>query len=93
MFLTLVATLAVVASDPAGAPRRPPVAPPGMVIAASPAVPAGTPMREVCRRERAPGSNLTSRVCRQVPANSSARDRSASDRVRESQGSRTPQNF
>ena len=56
-------------------------------------VPAGEPMREVCRRERTPGSNLSERVCRQVPVNSSARDRSAGDRLRESQGSRTPQSF
>jgi len=51
----------------------------------------GTPMRELCRRERTPGSNLSQRVCRQVPANSSARDRSAGDRLREVQGARMPE--
>lgn len=91
MFLTLVASLAVAALDPAAVSANRPAPPPGMTIAATPAVPPGTPMREVCRRERTPGSNLAPRVCRQVPVNSSARDRSAGDRLREVQGARMPE--
>lgn len=91
MFLTLVASLTLLALDPAVAPANRPAVPPGMTITASPAVPPGTPMRELCRRERTPGSNLSQRVCRQVPANSSARDRSAGDRLREVQGARMPE--
>ena len=95
MFTLLVASLAALALDPTATSANRPDASPNTAVVAAPAptVPAGEPMREVCRRERTPGSNLSERVCRQVPVNSSARDRSAGDRLRESQGSRTPQSF
>ncbi len=92
--MILLASLAAFALDPApGQPSAQPARPaaPGMIIAATPAVPPGAPMREVCRRERTAGSNLSQRVCRMVPVNSSARDRSAGDRLRESQGARMPE--
>lgn len=90
MFTIIVASLAAIALDPAAATATRPAPPPSTAIAA-PNVPTGTPMREVCRREREPGSNVTQRVCRQVPVNSSARDRSAGDRLREVQGARMPE--
>ncbi|MGO4409300.1 MULTISPECIES: hypothetical protein [unclassified Brevundimonas] len=93
MFMILVASLAVLTLDPTAASASRPAVPPSTAIAPAPTVPSGEPMREVCRRERTPGSNLSERVCRQVPVNSAARDRSAGDRLRESQGSRTPQSF
>lgn len=91
MFTIITAALAVLALDPAAAPAGRPSNPPGTAITAAPNVPQGAPMREVCRREREPGSNVTQRVCRQVPVNSSARDRSAGDRLREAQGARMPE--
>lgn len=91
MFTILTASLAAIALDPAAATATRPTTPPGMTISAAPNVPTNAPMREVCRREREPGSNVTQRVCRQVPVNSSARDRSAGDRLREVQGARMPE--
>lgn len=90
MLIAFVASLAALSPDPAAARPANPSQPP---VAAVPTVSPSAQTREVCRREREPGSNLSQRVCRQVPVNSSARDRSASDRVRESQGSRTQQTF
>jgi len=91
MFTILMASVAVLALDPDPASAGRPSSPPGMTVTAAPNIPQGAPMREVCRRERTPGSNVTQRVCRQVPVNSSARDRSAGDRLREVQGARIPE--
>ena len=50
--------------------------------------PAGTPTRTVCSLERATGSTMSRRVCREVPVNSSQRDQSTNDRIRQIQGAR-----
>lgn len=57
-------------------------------IATRQAPPPSTPTRNVCSLERATGSNMSRRVCRDVPINSSQRDQSTNDTIRQMQGSR-----
>ena len=52
--------------------------------ARAPTLPDG-PTRVVCEREKALDSNIMRRVCRQVPVNSSERERMAGDHLRQLQ--------
>lgn len=95
MLLITVAALALL-----GAPAiqdeedaRPRVAsstPSRAISARPPSLPNG-PTRVVCGRERAMDSNIMRRVCRQVPVNSSERERMASDHLREMQSLKMPE--
>ena len=90
MLLTFAAALALLAAAPAaqeGDDARPRVAsstPSRAISARAPTLPDG-PTRTVCRRERAMDSNIMRRVCREVPVNSSERERMASDMMKDMQ--------
>jgi len=69
---------------------RPPVSSssPSRTISARPPSLTNAPTRTVCGWERAMGSTIQQKVCRQVVVNSSQRERMSSDMMREMQGSR-----
>ncbi|HUH11115.1 MAG TPA: hypothetical protein VLZ73_11245 [Brevundimonas sp.] len=70
-----------------GATERPPIAsstPSRVISARAPTLPDG-PTRVVCNREKALDSNIMRRVCREVPVNSSERERMASDMMKDMQ--------
>ena len=67
------------------APARAASSTPSRVISArAPSLPDG-PTRTVCTREKALDSNIMRRVCREVPVNSSERERMASDMMKDMQ--------
>ncbi|MGH7027310.1 hypothetical protein [Brevundimonas sp.] len=83
--LTLLGAPAVQTGEkPAARPRVASSTPSRAISARAPSLPDG-PTREVCSRERALDSNIMRRVCRQVPVNSSERERMASDMLKDMQ--------
>ncbi|AYG94339.1 hypothetical protein D8I30_03415 [Brevundimonas naejangsanensis] len=88
MLISLLAVIALsqspeatpVAPVPVTAPR----APVRVIAARAPTLPDG-PTRVVCSRERAMDTNISRRVCREVPVNSSERERMASDMLKDMQ--------